>query len=344
MSTSPIGGSWAAPDLDGRSGTGKSALATGVSQMSERIHDDEPDTSETIVRVLLDAECPQWVHSPIEYLDSSGTDNAMWRIHLDAEPDVVVRLPRRPGAAAGVLHEMAVLQQIEHASIGTAVKTPTVCHVGQPHEVFAHHWSILEWIEGSDAWTLRDDLDGRALGPLADDLARGVTTIGSFDVHDAQPRSSGSRGGPLRPLLERLDEWLGSPQWNAAAHVDVSAIRRLASEALEVVDEPVDDGFVHGDLIPGNLLVDRGRLTAIIDWGGAGRGDTAQDLAPAWAVLDASARAAFKEAVGTDDAAWIRGRTFELEHAVGGVLYYVPRRHPLGDVMARTLDRILTAP
>lgn len=24
-------------------------------------------------------------------------------------------------------------------------------HVGQPHEVFPHHWSVLEWIDGSDA-------------------------------------------------------------------------------------------------------------------------------------------------------------------------------------------------
>ena len=38
------------------------------------------------------------------------------------------------------------------------------------------------------------------------------------------------------------------------------------------MDEPVVEGFVHGDLIPGNLLVDGGRLGAIIDWGGAGRG------------------------------------------------------------------------
>lgn len=38
------------------------------------------------------------------------------------------------------------------------------------------------------------------------------------------------------------------------------------------------------------------------------------------------------------------GRTFELEHVVGGVLYYVPKQHPLGDVMARTLERILESP
>jgi hypothetical protein len=45
--------------------------------------------------------------------------------------------------------------------------------------------------------------------------------------------------------------------------------------------------------------------------------------------------------VGPDDSTWVRARTIELQHAVGGVLYYVPRRHALGDVMARTLHRIL---
>jgi aminoglycoside phosphotransferase (APT) family kinase protein len=118
-------------------------------------------------------------------------------------------------------------------------------------------------------------------------------------------------------------------------------VRRLAAEAREVTGEPVVTGFTHGDLIPGNLLVDEDRLTAVIDWGGAGHGDRAQDLAPAWSVLEGPSRTIFRAAVGADDASWVRGRTFELEHAVGGVLYYVPRRHPLGDVMARTLQRIL---
>ena len=84
-----------------------------------------------------------------------------------------------------------------------------------------------------------------------------------------------------------------------------------------------------------------GRLSAIIDWGTAGYADPAQDLAPAWAVLDGHSRDIFRQAVDADEATWIRARTFELQHAVAGVLYYIPRRHPLGDVMARTLDRIL---
>ena len=311
--------------------------------MSDRIHDDEPDTSEPVVRALLRAELPQWSYSKIEYLATSGTDNAMWRVYVDEESDVVVRLPRRPDAAAGVLREIAVLQELYDRGLGTDVTTPRVRHVGEPHERFPHHWSVLDWIDGIDAWTARDDLTRRPLDTLAADLAEAVAAIGRIDIEVGRERRPGDRGGPLGPLLERLHGWLTSPEWNASGLIDVAAVRHLAAEAHEVVDEPVVRGFVHGDLIPGNLLVDRGRLTSIIDWGGAGRGDLAQDLAPAWTVLTAAERPAFREALAPSDAAWIRGRTFELEHAVGGVLYYVPKKHPLGDVMSRTLERILSS-
>ncbi len=311
--------------------------------VTDRIHDDEPDTSEATVRTLLSAECPQWSGYPLDYVRTSGTDNAMWRVLLDSDADVVVRLPRRRHAAQGVVQEMAVLEHVQRARIRTIAATPSVHHVGEPHEVFPHHWSVLEWLDGTDAWAIGEELAHRS-DELADDLARAVGAIGEIDDIAVAQRPSGSRGGPLRPLLERLNGWLDDPRWNAVDHVDVEAVRRLAAEADEIVDEPVIVGFVHGDLIPGNLLLDRGRLSAIIDWGGAGWGDLAQDLAPAWAVLGAADRATFKRAVGADDAAWIRGRTFELEHAVGGVLYYVPRRHPLGDVMARTLARIIEDP
>jgi aminoglycoside phosphotransferase (APT) family kinase protein len=313
-------------------------------RVSERLHDDEPDTSESVVRALLRAELPHWAESQVECLATSGTDNAMWRLRTSEGPDVVVRLPRRPAAAANVLGETSVLHQVHAAEIGSVVRTPRVRHVGQPHERFAHHWSVLEWLDGADAWTARTALGRRELNALATELATAVAAIGGADITGVSERVPGSRGGPLGPLLERLDSWLTLPAWNATDLIDVAAVRRLASEAHEIVDEPIAQGFVHGDLIPGNLLVDRGHLTSIIDWGGAGRGDLAQDLAPAWAVLTEVERPAFKEAVGCSEAAWIRGRTFELEHAVGGVLYYVPKKHPLGDVMARTLQRILASP
>lgn len=308
--------------------------------VSERIHDDELDTGETTVRTLLSAQCPRWSTLPVTYLRTAGTDNAMWRVHVPDGADVVVRLPRRPPTAGTVDQELTLLRLISESSVATVVGTPPVHHVGEPHEVFPHRWAVLGWLDGSDAWSARAALDGR-FEQLAADLAEAVLAIGRLRGMPVPQRERGGRGGPLEPLLQGLDWWLDDPRWCASDLIDVAAVRRLAAEAVDVADEPVTPGFVHGDLIPGNLLIESGRLTGIIDWGCAAYADPAQDLAPAWSVLDARGRHVFRQAVGVDDATWVRARTFELHHAVAAVLYYVPRRHPLGDVMIRTLDRIL---
>lgn len=79
----------------------------------------------------------------------------------------------------------------------------------------------------------------------------------------------------------------------------------------------------------------------MIDWGGAGAGDPALDLVPAWAVLGPQGRERFRDGVAADDDSWLRARGYALQQAVAGVIYYTPRRHPLADVMRRTLHAIL---
>ena len=292
------------------------------------------------MRTLLAAECPEWSGLAAEYLRTSGTDNAMWRLRVDGGDDLVVRLPRRPHAAEGVQQEADLLRALEQTALPAIFRTPTVRHLGEPHGVFPHQWTVLEWLDGTDAWTGRDAVSS-SLDAIGLDLAEAVLAIGALAGMPAPARAIGQRGGPIEPIVLRIDRWLGDSKWDAHALVDVDAVRRLATEALEVRAEPVVNVFTHGDLIPGNLLVAQGRLKAVIDWGSAGYGDRAHDFGPAWAVLEGPSRNRFREAVGADDASWIRARTFELEQAVGGVLYYMPRRHALGDVMARTLERIL---
>jgi aminoglycoside phosphotransferase (APT) family kinase protein len=310
------------------------------SRVAERIHDDEPDTTEATVSALLSAQCPEWADLALTYLRTSGTDNAMWRVRVPSGEDVVVRLPRRPRAAANVGIELDVLQTIADGPLAAVVETPRVLHVGTPDEAFPHRWAVLGWLDGADAWTARKTLGG-ALESIAIDLAAAVRSIGTLTDMPVPHREPGERGGPIEPLLQRLDWWLDDPMWRAPELIDVAAVRRCAAQTLEVAHDPVDARFVHGDLIPGNLLVAANRLSAIIDWGSAGYADPAQDLGAAWAVFDERTRPVFREAVGADETTWLRARAFELEQAVGGVLYYTPRGHALGDVMARTLHRIL---
>jgi aminoglycoside phosphotransferase (APT) family kinase protein len=157
-------------------------------------------------------------------------------------------------------------------------------------------------------------------------------------VADAPRREPGQRGGPLRALDDRMRWWLQ----HADSLLDARAVLRLWEECLEGATDDMEPALVHGDLIPGNLLVAEGRLTAVIDWGSFGAGDPAQDLDPAWSVLDIAGAAEFRQALEIDEPEWLRGRGFALEHAVGGVVSYTAQGHPLGNVMGRTLHRLLS--
>jgi aminoglycoside phosphotransferase (APT) family kinase protein len=99
--------------------------------------------------------------------------------------------------------------------------------------------------------------------------------------------------------------------------------------------------------MPSNLLVDDGGLTAVLDFATAGIGDPACDLIPAWNLLPAAARDIFRDAAGTDDATWMRGRGWALSMAVIQLPYYrttnpiisANARYVIGEVLATERDQ-----
>ena len=82
------------------------------------------------------------------------------------------------------------------------------------------------------------------------------------------------------------------------------------------------DVWVHGDLLPGNLLVVDGRLSAVIDFGGLNVGDPACDLQPAWNVFAGDSRRRFLADLEVDRASWLRDRGWALYQAVSALPYY----------------------
>jgi len=77
-----------------------------------------------------------------------------------------------------------------------------------------------------------------------------------------------------------------------------------------------------------NLLADRARLSAVIDFDLMGLADPAIDMLPAWTLLTAQTRPLFREASGVDDDTWIRGRGYALSAALGAVRKYRAADHP----------------
>ena len=110
------------------------------------------------------------------------------------------------------------------------------------------------------------------------------------------------------------------------------------------LESPVWDGapvWIHTDLLRPNLLVDRGALCAVLDFGGAGIGDPAADLIPAWSVFGPIGRSAFRRCLGGDEGTWRRARGYALHQAVMIVPYYAETNPGFATLARRTIHEIL---
>jgi aminoglycoside phosphotransferase (APT) family kinase protein len=104
------------------------------------------------------------------------------------------------------------------------------------------------------------------------------------------------------------------------------------------------DVMSHTDLIPANLLVDRGRLAGVLDGGGFQPADPALDLVVAWHLLDGPAREILRAELGCDDVEWQRGAAWAFEQAMGLAWYYRASLPSMSALGRRTLARMLADP
>jgi aminoglycoside phosphotransferase (APT) family kinase protein len=156
------------------------------------------------------------------------------------------------------------------------------------------------------------------LEQAAVDLAAFVKALRRIDATDAHPRPRGARGAPLLELdaaVRRSIAELGD-------RIDGRAALRSWDESLDAAEWDGADMWVHGDLLPGNLLVVDGRLSAVIDFGCLNVGDPACDLQPAWNVFARESRTRYRAELEVDDASWLRGRGWALFQAVMALPYY----------------------
>jgi aminoglycoside phosphotransferase (APT) family kinase protein len=294
--------------------------------LPEPMHVDEIPTSAVLVRRLLAGQFPQWADLPITPIASAGTDNALYRLG----DDLAVRLPRLPGAAAQIDNEQRWLPWLA-PRLPLAIPVPL--GLGQPDHGYPWPWAVCRWLAGDDAAAAPPAGTHQA----AADLARFVSALRQIPPDEDAPAGRGRR------LAER-DPDTRQALTALAGSLDTMAAAAAWDRCLRAPDWAGPPVWTHGDLIAPNLLVNGGRITAVIDFGCLGLGDPALDLIAAWSALTAGSRPLFRAALAVDEATWLRGQGWALSQALIIIPYYRTTNPGLTAVAQRMIAEILAEP
>lgn len=290
-----------------------------------RMHADEIETDPALVHRLLAGQFPHWADLPIELVASYGTDHDIYRLG----DQLAVRMPRIGWATTQAAKEGEWLPKLApHLPLAI----PEQLAMGYPAEGFPYDWSVYRWLPGGNANGPIDDLDRAAV-----DLAAFVRALRRIDTAGAHPRPPGGRGGPIA----QGDAHVRDSIRQLGDRIDGAAVLRSWQESLDAPPWEGAEVWVHGDLLPGNLLVVDGRLSAVIDFGGLNAGDPACDLQAAWNVFAADSRRRFRDELEVDDASWLRGRGWVVYQAVTALAYYSDTNPGIVDQAARALAQVL---
>ncbi|MFD1721478.1 phosphotransferase [Amnibacterium endophyticum] len=280
------------------------------------LHEGEVAADEDLVRGLLAAQVPALARLPVRRLMTTGTVNHVFRLG----GELVVRLPRLPEHADDLRREAALLPRVTAA---LPVAVPEVVVVGEPQDGWPLPWAVVRWVDG--------EVPPPGAVPV-DDLADAVLALRTLPAEDLPAAGRASAAPADDAVRASIAALTGFEQ---------ARVARAWDEALAA---PRFDGAavpIHADLLPPNLVVRRGRLVGVLDWGTAGAGDPANDLVPAWSCFRGADRARYRDLLGADEGTWARARGIALAQAVVAIPYYEVTNPAFAALNRATLTEVL---
>lgn len=275
------------------------------------LHQNEVSVDEALVRSLLESQRPEWADLPLSPA-GAGTDNTMYRLG----DDLLVRLPRTADTARSVRKEQEWLPRLAPF---LACPVPEPVHAGTPANAFPLVWSVYRWIDGDEAGpdTVRD---WAAFGA---DLATLVRELHDIDLMGATRADNLSwyRGGSLQACDRWISRCLDDCRATVGTELDVETLEKLWRAALALPEPSGPHVWLHGDLKPTNLLVRKGRLSAVIDFGCLSVGFPDAEHSTVWD-LPPEARQVYRNTLDLDDLTWARARAWAIAVGVSGISYY----------------------
>ncbi len=255
-----------------------------------------------LVSRLVATQFPQWARLPLAPVDLDGHDNTTFRLG----DELSVRLPSADAYVPQVDKEQRWLPFL---APHLPLPIPEPVARGVPALGFPRPWSVYRWHSGEPATAERVHDETR----FAADLAGFLSALYAIDPTGGPTAGAHSffRGGPLNVLNADTRQAIAT----LADELDVEAATTVWEAALATVwkHPPI---WVHGDVTNSNLLVQNGRLCAVLDFGCSAVGDPACDLAIAWTYFHGESREAFRRGLDLDEGTWARGRGWALWKAL----------------------------
>ena len=263
--------------------------------------DDRRLISVSLVRRLIATQFPHWEELPVRRVADDGWDNSTFCLG----DDMKVRLPTAERYVAQVAKEHRWLPRLAPL---LPVPVPTPLALGEPGNDYPWPWTVYRWLKGEPA--------SRA---IIDDQKQFATDLAEFLLALQRIQPDGPPAGPHSFYRgASLSIYDAETRQSLALSRDVidPMMRSRCGKLRLAASWRGPAVWVHGDMAAGNLIVEKSRLSGVIDFGSCAVGDPACDLTIAWTLLDGEARGSIPHKDADDNATWARARGWALWKAL----------------------------